>query len=50
MDDDGVPDLDTMISMLPDSMQDRGGKMIRACKDVSEYRYTGRHTALYSPN
>ncbi|XP_069702577.1 general odorant-binding protein 83a-like [Periplaneta americana] len=35
LDDDGVPDMDTMIDMLPDSMQDRGGKMIRACKSVS---------------
>jgi hypothetical protein len=53
MDDDGVPDMDTMISMLPDSMQERGGKMIKACKDVSEYRHTGRHTdftALFSPS
>jgi len=45
-----VPDLDTMISMLPASIQARGGKMIGACKDVSKYRHTGRHTALYSPN
>jgi hypothetical protein len=51
MDDAGVPDLDTMVSMLPDSMQDRGGKMIMACKGISEYRHTGRHRdASFSPN
>ncbi|KAJ9593297.1 hypothetical protein L9F63_015172 [Diploptera punctata] len=35
MDEDGTPDLDTMISMLPDQMQERGGKMIGSCKGVS---------------
>ncbi|XP_023722114.1 B2 protein-like [Cryptotermes secundus] len=35
MDDAGVPDMDTMVSMLPESMQERGGKMIEACKTVS---------------
>jgi NRPS condensation-like uncharacterized protein len=48
-----VLDTDTMISMLPDSMQDKGGKMIKACKDVSEYRHAARHkacTALFSQN
>jgi hypothetical protein len=36
MDEDGVPDMDTMVSMLPESMQERGGKMISVCKSVSE--------------
>jgi hypothetical protein len=52
MDDDGVPDMDTMISILPDSMQERGGKMVRACNSVSEYRLTGKHTdfaVLFAP-
>jgi hypothetical protein len=39
MDDAGVPDMDTMVSMLPESMQERGGKMIEACKTVSEYKH-----------
>jgi hypothetical protein len=37
MDAAGVPDMDTMVSMLPESMQERGGKMIEACKTISEY-------------
>ncbi|PSN48082.1 hypothetical protein C0J52_03449 [Blattella germanica] len=35
MDENGVPDMDTMISMLPASMQERGGKMIGSCKGVN---------------
>nr|AMA98152.1 chemosensory protein [Blattella germanica] len=35
MDENGVPDMDTMISMLPASMQERGGKMIGSCKGVT---------------
>ncbi|KDR09912.1 hypothetical protein L798_00349 [Zootermopsis nevadensis] len=35
MDESGVPDMDTMVSMLPESMQERGGKMIGVCKSIT---------------